>query len=141
MEPIARQAGDVGADNVEQLRVDQPLQQVESAVALVVGERGGRPARQALRFEQAHQPHHATGVGLQAVVGQREAGADDHVAVRELVEPVPFVGQPADHGREGPVRSRGQSRANDAQCQWKSTDDVHQCRRRNGLAPRSARCR
>src|SRR5690606_22301607 len=115
VEPVGGVPCSVDPGHVEHLRVDQWVDQVGGERAGIVGECSGGPAGDGRPVDEAEQPEDAGAARVEPVVGQGQAGPHGHVAVFEFVEVVAFVGEPHDHGGEGPVRAGGETGRHDPQ--------------------------
>ena len=103
------------ACGLDQLGIDQVVEQVLGLGERQVQERGAHPAGKERQVQQGKPAEQLPGLLAGALVGERNARPDAHVAVPELVQAARLVGQALNELLDAPVRSRGQPRAGDAQ--------------------------
>ncbi len=81
-----------GVRGLDQLGTDQIVEQVLGVGERLVEERGAQPAGEDRQVQQRQPAEQPPGLLAGAVVGERDARPDAHVAVPELVQAARLVG-------------------------------------------------
>ena len=121
MEAVLAVHAGAAVGRLDQLGTDQLVEQVLGVGERLVQQRGAQPAGEGRHVQQRQPPEQPLGLLAGAVVGEREARADVHVAVAELVQAACLVREALGQLLDAPVRPGGQPRAGDAQRQREVT--------------------